>query len=700
MDLSLSANKRYQKAHADAEELTSVADAVDGSATQNTASPPQQQENNHDDNDDYLTPSRPNRHQDDASHTSSARKPSHHRSSPARLDDRRESMLQIAVAEDLTEEAVEQADMHSPPAVSVEPEPDADTIPGMTSRYRAFVFFMFVTTQAFTNFDSGSVGAVIGEKGPMSKDFGTSGATDGILASIAYLGNAIGGAMCSYLFRRHHAKRVLTVSLTVHFAFSLAFAAAPHVGLAIVARLIVGITQAFVVVYTPVWVDEFAPAAHATTWMALAQAGVPIGIMLGYLTAGLVQANTDASWRVAFYVKAFVLLPIIAVFYYLKKFALQAHERTVKDKQDGFSRQFAEIKVLATNKLYMATVSSLCSLYFVVTGLQLWITAYLQLPPISADLNAIVGAFGVTSATGPVLGVVLGGVVLDRIGGYQAHVDRAAMFGTTCGVLAFVFAVVTLLLSDFWSIIATVWMLLFLGGAVVPTATGMMMSCVPRDMRNLGSSFAAMTFNLFGYFLGPFLCGAIADVADLRWGFRIVMLWSVVAVVSMGYAAVIARRMAREAKHDPVSPSDAPVAPRHTVGGHHPFGDNSSLPGVDADGVFVANASFDEVPRQMSGFGLGMGVLENMRVRNNTFTPSMASVYRVAGSGHVGPPTPKGNVSPVVMGTPSGAGATMTTVPSDTGATLTPHFDTNTNPPDDICDDFSDPGADGLDRTM
>eukprot|EP00760_Papus_ankaliazontas_P038323 PhM_4_TR9081/c0_g1_i5/m.92495 len=496
----------------------------------------------------------------------------------------------------------------------------------MTSRYRAFVFFMFVTTQAFTNFDSGSVGAVIGEKGPMSKDFGTSGATDGILASIAYLGNAIGGAMCSYLFRRHHAKRVLTVSLTVHFAFSLAFAAAPHVGLAIVARLIVGITQAFVVVYTPVWVDEFAPAAHATTWMALAQAGVPIGIMLGYLTAGLVQANTDASWRVAFYVKAFVLLPIIAVFYYLKKFALQAHERTVKDKQDGFSRQFAEIKVLATNKLYMATVSSLCSLYFVVTGLQLWITAYLQLPPISADLNAIVGAFGVTSATGPVLGVVLGGVVLDRIGGYQAHVDRAAMFGTTCGVLAFVFAVVTLLLSDFWSIIATVWMLLFLGGAVVPTATGMMMSCVPRDMRNLGSSFAAMTFNLFGYFLGPFLCGAIADVADLRWGFRIVMLWSVVAVVSMGYAAVIARRMARrnraidwtpevEAHLEISMPTLTPVKSRSRAssqkrrdGPEIVLGESSALPGVDADGVFDAEEAIDDVPSMITSFALGVAV--------------------------------------------------------------------------------------------
>ena len=115
----------------------------------------------------------------------------------------------------------------SPLRTATVAEDAATAAPELSASYRRLVFTVFVVTQAVTNFDSGAVGAVIGEKGGMSQDFQSSGALDGILASIVYLGNSIGGASCGYLFRHYSVKAVLSHSLMVHTVFSVAFAASP-----------------------------------------------------------------------------------------------------------------------------------------------------------------------------------------------------------------------------------------------------------------------------------------------------------------------------------------------------------------------------------------------------------------------------------------------------------------------------------------
>ena len=51
--------------------------------------------------------------------------------------------------------------------------------------------------------------------------------------------------------------------------------------------------QAIPAVYFPVWVDEFAPGDSATVWMAIIQAGAPLGIMAGYVFSGVVMSTRE-----------------------------------------------------------------------------------------------------------------------------------------------------------------------------------------------------------------------------------------------------------------------------------------------------------------------------------------------------------------------------------------------------------------------
>jgi hypothetical protein len=142
------------------------------------------------------------------------------------------------------------------------------------------------------------------------------------------------------------------------------------------------------------------------------------------------------------------------------------------------------IKALAMRPVYLCTIAGLSALFFVVSGIQFWITPYLT-QVLHTDLTVVVLAFSVTSATAPIMGVLFGGWWVDRLGGYKGvrgvnvAAKSAAMFGliATCAGVPAIFS-----RSFLWDIVF-IWFLLFFGGAVLPPATGILMSCVPPEMR-------------------------------------------------------------------------------------------------------------------------------------------------------------------------------------------------------------------------
>lgn len=67
-------------------------------------------------------------------------------------------------------------------------------------------------------------------------------------------------------------------------------------------RFMLGFTQAFSVIYGPVWVNEFSPRDSNTKWMAVLHSFVIIGVMTGYIF-GAITVNyfmEYLSWRFAF----------------------------------------------------------------------------------------------------------------------------------------------------------------------------------------------------------------------------------------------------------------------------------------------------------------------------------------------------------------------------------------------------------------
>eukprot|EP01065_Artemidia_motanka_P022378 TRINITY_DN26571_c0_g1_i1.p1 TRINITY_DN26571_c0_g1~~TRINITY_DN26571_c0_g1_i1.p1 ORF type:complete len:1415 (+),score=321.85 TRINITY_DN26571_c0_g1_i1:64-4245(+) len=403
-------------------------------------------------------------------------------------------------------------------------------------------------------------------------------ALQGFLGSIVYIGLAIGSILSGWALENYPPRTVLSLSLAINIVFAWVFAASVSRTQLFFSRFLVGISQSTLVAYCPIWVTEFAPKDSQGIWLSLIMAGVPLGIVVGYVVAGMIAQNTSWPWYWAFYIQGLCLVPL-AVFlfalpsaWHVKASAPRVDEEK-ESGQDGEPRMRARtvsegVKELFRNTTLWYAVMALSSLYFVVNSLQTWVTPYLtdECTPVTESLGTVIVSFGITAVTGPVFGVILGGTSLDCVGGYTGNLPRAAALGSFYGLIAALCGWACLAVTNFWAFICLIWLTLVFGGAVVPAATGVVLACVDEDLRKLVSAYAAVHYNIWGFNLGPLLVGVLASAAQsepacagsladacleigcltevdsqggcasphgLTWGFRLGMGWSLGACLLM-----------------------------------------------------------------------------------------------------------------------------------------------------------------------
>jgi MFS family permease len=168
----------------------------------------------------------------------------------------------------------------------------------------SLAFLLFLLLDISLNLDCGVIPVYLYE---ISDQFKLSRWNQGVLGSLSPAGFSVSTILFSYLLRRYSPKAILIVCLFVSIIANLAFAFATSWILLCFARFLFGAFLAVFFIYMPVWTDEFAPARFRTRWFGLFQACGPLGVILGFISSGLL-IQYHLSWRVAFIIQCCVLL--------------------------------------------------------------------------------------------------------------------------------------------------------------------------------------------------------------------------------------------------------------------------------------------------------------------------------------------------------------------------------------------------------
>lgn len=433
---------------------------------------------------------------------------------------------------------------------------------------------MFVLMNILLNYDTGVIPASLIEIG---KEIELSYQEKAALGSLVYLGLCIASLIVPLIFQHYSAAKTLIVMITVNLGFCLLFSfTLQNIYVMYAARLGMGFTQAFCVIYAPVWTNEFSPHDKATRWMGLLQVAVPIGIVLGYSVAGLFISigGPFFTWRRAIQVQALCELPVILALYYSDHRSIDIidtsqrvsvnsivcpGQQTPADshgvRMDSINiveleSFWGQLKMLFTNRVFVFITLSLCSLYFVVTGIQYWMTMYM-VKVLGAEQVSVLVAFIVICTSAPLLGVFTGSYIVDRMGGYKGENLLVALkLCVTFGMFSCGFALLLMFAKAFMVVSVFLWFVLFFGGCLIPTATGINVNSLPKEYQSSASSMSQLVFNLGGYFLAPVLSAAVMDLikdttVGLLWGFRFILLVSLIGLLFIVIAWVVAHNRFR-----------------------------------------------------------------------------------------------------------------------------------------------------------
>ncbi len=181
-----------------------------------------------------------------------------------------------------------------------------------------------------------------------------------------------------------------------------------------------------------------------------------------------------------------------------------------------------ETKMVCGKFYFTLPVATLCAEYYVMMTIQYWATDYLIRGPGGFNEHAVMACFITTNATAPVFGVIFGGWIIDKCGGYRG---RSAQRSKAVGLI-FLFQVGAscfAIPATYWPeggiafIVFCLWMILFFGGAAVPGLTGIFLDALPRKSKTMGSSISAVAFNLFAYFGSPIISSFIMSSYQVQY---------------------------------------------------------------------------------------------------------------------------------------------------------------------------------------
>jgi len=116
--------------------------------------------------------------------------------------------------------------------------------------------------------------------------------------------------------------------------------------------------------------------------------------------------------------------------------------------------------------------------------------------------------FTTTCFTAPVAGVIIGGVITTAFGGYNTI--KSFKLLRLIGLCAVACALPIPFFSSFLVVGWLIWLLLFFGGFILPSLTGIMISSVGEYQKSQANSVANICYTMLGYLPAPFVYGMIS----------------------------------------------------------------------------------------------------------------------------------------------------------------------------------------------
>ncbi|KAK3411885.1 hypothetical protein EUGRSUZ_I00633 [Eucalyptus grandis] len=152
-------------------------------------------------------------------------------------------------------------------------------------------------------------------------DFDLNNFQDGVLSSAFMVGLLVASPIFASLAKSINPFRLIGVGLSVWTLAAAGCGSSFTFWFIVICRMLVGVGEASFISLAAPFIDDNAPVAQKTAWLAMFYMCIPTGVALGYVYGGLV--GDHFNWRYAFWGEAVLMFPFAVLGFVMKPLQLK-----------------------------------------------------------------------------------------------------------------------------------------------------------------------------------------------------------------------------------------------------------------------------------------------------------------------------------------------------------------------------------------
>jgi len=399
--------------------------------------------------------------------------------------------------------------------------PNANNDDYLTGKWQAwFAFAMTFTLMLFDYIDRQVIVSLFPH---IKSEWGLSDKQLGSLVSIISIVVAAGGIPVALMADRFSRVKSIAVMAGVWGLATISCMFTSNYSQMFAARAMVGAGEAGYGSVGAALISTLFPKRLRSTVLGAFFAAGSLGSVLGVFLGGVIAAHW--GWKAAFGVVGVPGLVLALLYLFVRDY--KTVELKPKLNADGSSVGGALKHIFGTlvrtRTLLWACIAGAMQLV-TMSAVMSWMPSFLNryhgmVPADAAKHTALVI---LSSAAG----VFFWGVVVDRLARRQPHNKLLGLSGLcVANSVIFMLAFGGAYTGD------TQFMLIVLGGffmnSIIGVITGIVMDVTHPSMRATGAALLAVTLNLLGLAVGPFLTGVLSDLWGLQKALTVVPLFSI-----------------------------------------------------------------------------------------------------------------------------------------------------------------------------
>ena len=380
----------------------------------------------------------------------------------------------------------------------------------------------------------------------MKSEFNLNDKEFGMFGTVNGFGSLLGSLAFTLVIERINHKCLICTMLLINCLCHFAFFFKLEYLILLMSRFICGFVCVFCFIYFPMWVDRFAMKKWINFMQTFVQVANTIGHIFGYFIFLLLGGK---QWKYGFLIESLsisslVFVMILIPFKYYDKNYINPENIQTKTDNDKDNNELQEketiIKDILCNIPYILVTLYRGNRLFIWVAINFWYSDYLQNSLLEKDPQVIFWSYSTTMVIASLIGNILGGVVINKIGGTKSKHIYVAM-----GVLQFICVVFGLCAPFSTSVlIFTILMSFYI---LINSAAGILsisasFAVMPKTLKGTATGIYSLVVNLIAFLPAPYAYAFIKNLFnDGTYIMIILMLYGLFGVFEIMIADIYMR---------------------------------------------------------------------------------------------------------------------------------------------------------------